>query len=284
MNMHRMMAFTDGDRGGNAAGVVLDADDLDRARRQAVARQVGASETAFVSQAAGYTARVEFFTPVRQIVHCGHATVATFALLRQLERIGDGIHSKLSVDGPRAVRVEDGRVWLSQTPPVIANADLDASLLARAMQLSSAHDVAEQPVIVDVGNRFLHITVRDAATLRDVVPDQDCIAALSERLDLIGWYVAAPDASSSDRAATTRMFAPRYGIPEEPATGMAAGGLGALLAWRAGVSEAEFLIEQGRMSAEPSPSLLRVRIEGRGAIERVWTGGSATRVEPVASR
>ena len=81
-------AFTEGGGGGNPAGVVVDADGLGPAARLRIAARVGLSETAFVSASATETVRLEFFTPTRQIAHCGHATIATFALLRALGRIG----------------------------------------------------------------------------------------------------------------------------------------------------------------------------------------------------
>jgi PhzF family phenazine biosynthesis protein len=58
-------AFVRDGTGGNPAGVVLDADDLGAEDRQAVARQVGLPETAFVSHSAVADVRLEFFTPVR---------------------------------------------------------------------------------------------------------------------------------------------------------------------------------------------------------------------------
>lgn len=71
-------AFVDGEQGGNPAGVVLQADALDARQKQAIAAQVGLSETAFVSSSQSAAFKLEFFTPTRQIAHCGRATVATF--------------------------------------------------------------------------------------------------------------------------------------------------------------------------------------------------------------
>ncbi len=79
---HTVLSFIDGDTGGNPAGVVVDADALTGTQKLAVAQAMGLSETAFVSRSASATFKLEFFTPTRQIAHCGHATVATFSLLR----------------------------------------------------------------------------------------------------------------------------------------------------------------------------------------------------------
>jgi PhzF family phenazine biosynthesis protein len=281
MKKYLVDAFIDQDGGGNLAGVVLDADALAPAEKLAIAREIGASETAFVAPARGHTARVEFFTPTRQIAHCGHATVAAFTLLRSLGHIADGLHSKLSIEGPRAVRIEDGHVWLAQRAPSITSAAEIESVIKASIGLRATQSFVAEPVFVDVGNRFLHLELASAEALRNITPDHEKVRALSERFDLVGFYLAARNASTSERHATTRMFAPRYGIAEESATGMAAGGLGALLAVRSALTRGEYLIEQGRLMPQPSPSLLRVRIEGDAAIESIWTGGRG-RVRPAA--
>jgi PhzF family phenazine biosynthesis protein len=83
-------AFTDNDLGGNPAGVVLDADELNAQQKISIAAKVGLSETAFVSSSNSAAYKLDFFTPTRQIAHCGHATIATFSYLRQLNRIKEG--------------------------------------------------------------------------------------------------------------------------------------------------------------------------------------------------
>ncbi|MFB9148960.1 PhzF family phenazine biosynthesis protein [Roseovarius ramblicola] len=114
------------------------------------------------------------------------------------------------------------------------------------------------PTVVDTGNRFMLVGLGAVDALRAVGPDMAAIEDISERLDLIGFYVFAP--LDGDAVATTRMFAPRYGIDEEAATGMAAGPLGCLLHDRLGAKKDRILIEQGALMTPPSPSLLDVRL------------------------
>jgi PhzF family phenazine biosynthesis protein len=97
MQVRVVNAFVDGERGGNPAGVVLQADALSAAQKQAIAAQVGLSETAFVSCSQSAAFKLEFFTPTRQIAHCGHATVAAFSLLRQLGLVGEGWSNKETI-------------------------------------------------------------------------------------------------------------------------------------------------------------------------------------------
>jgi len=85
--------------------------------------------------------------------------------------------------------------------------------------------------------------------------------AINERLELVGFYVFNNETSTPGHAASARMFAPRCGIREESATGMAAGPLACLLHDRLGVADETIMIEQGMFMAPPSPSILEARLD-----------------------
>ncbi|HAT31477.1 MAG TPA: PhzF family phenazine biosynthesis protein [Janthinobacterium sp.] len=272
-------AFVDGSEGGNPAGVVLHADSLSAQQKLALARKIGLSETAFVSRSERAAFKLEFFTPSCQIAHCGHATVAAFSLLRARGLIGDGPTSKETIDGLRAIEVEAGMVFMEQRAPryaelapaalpqVLASLGVDAAALAA--------DVA--PCVVDTGNPFLLLALLDQAALLALRPDFAAIAAACEAADCVGYYVFSRDPGAPQSQAVARMFAPRYGIDEEAATGTAAGPLACLLHARAGQTRTLMRIEQGRLMAAPSPSILNVRLslDAGGAIERLFVGGAA---------
>ena len=87
-------AFVDNNKGGNPAGVVLNADNLTNEQKLKIAKKVGLSETAFVSKSEIADFKLDFFTPTRQIAHCGHATIATFSYLSQSGLIKNTLSSK----------------------------------------------------------------------------------------------------------------------------------------------------------------------------------------------
>ena len=87
-------AFAENGTGGNPAGVVLNADDLSDKNKLEIAKKVGLSETAFVSKSNTEDFKLDFFTPNKQIAHCGHATVATFSYLRQIGTLQIIVHQK----------------------------------------------------------------------------------------------------------------------------------------------------------------------------------------------
>ncbi|MCR8827862.1 PhzF family phenazine biosynthesis protein [Pseudosulfitobacter koreensis] len=279
--VHVVNAFTLNGSGGNPAGVVLDADALNEAAMQSIAAQTGLSEAAFVSRSPTEGARLDFFTPTRRIAHCGHATIAAFALMRADGRISDGPTSKHTVDGPRRIHVRDGAVFMEQRAPrYLTQADWAGTGVAQvdvlaAIGLSADRlDLRVAPQVVDTGNRFLLIGVASEGDLAGLSVDQGAVARISDALDLIGFYVFAVTGDRGLSHATTRMFAPRYGIPEESATGMAAGPLACLLHDVLGDRRTHFVIEQGRFMPSPSVSriLVDLEIEG-GGIASLMAGG-----------
>jgi PhzF family phenazine biosynthesis protein len=264
-------AFVKNGTGGNPAGVVLDADQYSDAQKLLIAQKVGLSETAFVSKSETCGIKLDFFTPTKRIAHCGHATIATFSYLAELGRFGDGETSKETVDGPRKIILENGMAYMEQLAPTYTPAtdwvDHGVTLEDVLNSLSISEDDLDdraRPVLVNTGNNFIVVAVKDQATLQNIKPDQDAINAISEKLDLIGYYIFTTDTGGSGDTgidATTRMFAPRYGITEEAATGMAAGPLACVLHDVLDIKKDSFLIAQGAFMAEPSPSQIKVTLD-----------------------
>src|SRR5688500_1109515 len=117
VDVQRIAAFSDGDAGGNPAGVVI-ADTLPAAAEmQRVAAEVGFSETAFAAPIAdGW--RVRYFSPESEVPFCGHATIALGAALAL--RFGDGVYTltlndaRITVEG----RASEGLIAAAlQSPP-----------------------------------------------------------------------------------------------------------------------------------------------------------------------
>jgi len=277
-------AFIDGETGGNPAGVVLAANGLAQSQKLNIAGKVGLSETAFVSASQTATLKLEFFTPTRQIAHCGHATIATFSLLHQLGVLGEGRHSKETIDGNRDILIESDLAFMEQRVPTYRSLEDDKETLEVVIQSLniSPNQLLENfaPNIVNTGNRFLVIPLKDAQTLASLDPDFDLVNTISDRFDLIGYYPFSLSTKRPDRISAARMFAPRYGITEEAATGMAAGPLACYLYDIMGRTHADMLIEQGYLMSPPSPSVITVKLElFEGKIKGVMAGGSAKSVE-----
>lgn len=273
-------AFIDGAAGGNPAGVVLDADLLTVNQKLTIARKLGLSETAFVSSSQSATIKLEFFTPTRQIAHCGHATIATFSLLRKLGMVESGHLSKETIDGNRNILIDGDMVYMEQRAPeyrqLPAGSDVLARIAASLGVTPAQFHGSLQPLLVNTSNTFLVLAMPDEQGVSTLRPDFKLIEAISNELDIIGYYVFSDMTTVSGRHAGVRMFAPRFGIPEESATGTAAGPLACYLHDYAGVRDAEIIIEQGYLMQPPSPSVIKVKLAlADGRITHLLAGGTA---------
>lgn len=274
-------AFVDRGQGGNPAGVVLQAERFDRATKQYIAAQIGISETAFVSPSTSADFKLEFFTPKRQIAHCGHATIATFSYLVQQGLLSATQSSKETIDGKRDIFIDEDMAFMEQIAPRYVTLGEPQPVAVEQVlqslgQTESALLPGYYPTVVNTGNSFLIVALRDAGTVQTLKPDFSAIEAISDKLDLIGYYLFNTETRQPGREAGTRMFAPRYGIMEEAATGMAAGPLACFLYDHLHIPKTIFVIEQGHWMEPPSPSEIIVRLSvEQGRIDKLLVGGRA---------
>lgn len=271
-------AFVDEHMGGNPAGVVLNAQQYCQAQKQRIAATVALSETAFVSPSSIADFKLEFFTPTRQIAHCGHATIATFSYLRQIGLLPNDKTSKETIDGRREILMQGVVAYMEQAAPQYIELDQVHQLRAMDSIGLKPSDLLEgaKPCVVNTGNSFLIIGLQDSAIAKSVSPIMTEISTMSDAYDLIGYYIFSPQVVKSGRDAGARMFAPRYGIDEESATGTAAGPLACYLHDKLKNEKSQFLIEQGYLMSPPSPSVIDVKLQTRhGSIVSLMAGGNA---------
>lgn len=276
VDVHILSAFVQNGKGGNPAGVVLHADGLSNEQKSAIAAKVGLSETAFVSASKKADFKLDFFTPTRQIAHCGHATIATFSYLSQSGFIKCNFSSKETIDGVRDIVLQADLAFMEQKAPAYVSIDNRQQQLLQSIGLTEKDILCNAPLsIVNTGNSFALIPVTNQSVLQKITADFDLIHQISEELDLIGYYVFSTETNNPARDATTRMFAPRYGIMEEAGTGMAAGPLACYLYDVLGVKKERLMIEQGMFMNPASPSLIITDLfVNNGVIVKVMAGGT----------
>lgn len=252
-------AFVDKGKGGNAAGVVLNADGLSDQNKLEIAKKVGLSETAFVSKSKTEDFKLDFFTPNKQIAHCGHATVATFSYLKQIGTLQKDSSSKETIDGKRNIKLVGDLAFMEQLPPKYVDVSHKEDLILKSLGIRKTDLLPNAPIkLVNTGNSFILIPVKNAKVLKNLIPDFSLISEISELFDLIGYYVFSTETDTTNSTATTRMFGPRYGILEEAGTGMAAGPLACYLFDVLKIKKNTFQIQQGSYMKVPSPSLIVV--------------------------
>lgn len=196
-------AFTTKRFAGNPAAVMLLDDYPADAMLQAIAAENNLPETAFlVPRSSGYWLR--WFTPTVEVPLCGHATLASAAVV--MERLQPGLDHVVfeSKSGPLPVSKENGCYTLDfparPTAPIAAPAGLELMLGATPLE-----------VLADTFNYT--VVLKDAQTVRQLTPNLDAIA----HLDRTGLIVTARGEPPYDFV--SRYFAPAKGIPEDPVTG-----------------------------------------------------------------
>jgi PhzF family phenazine biosynthesis protein len=268
-------AFIDNNQGGNPAGVVMDADKLNHQQKLSIAKQIGLSETAFVSKSSIADYKLDFYTPNRQIAHCGHATIAVFSYLAENQNLSQGWYTKETIDGTRKILIENNSAYMEQLAPKYTEIESYQNRVVKSLNLNQTQ-ILEKPLLVNTGNSFVIIGVKDQQTLAQLNIDFDSIKTISEQLDLIGYYVYTLETHNLKNDASTRMFFPRYGVDEEAATGMAAGPMACYLYDKVGIKKSKFIIEQGFFMPQPSASKIQVDLKlEKDQITSLMAGGKA---------
>jgi len=259
--------FTDRPLTGNPLAVFTDARAIPEPMLQPLAREINFSETVFVyAPAAGGHARIRIFTPTSELPFAGHPVLGTAFVLGgplQLVEIvletGAGlVPIRLERDGPKIVF---GR--MTQPLPRVEPFPAAAALLA-ALGVARS----ELPVELYVnGPRHVFVTLAREAEVAGLQPDFAALARVGDQ--------TTNCFAGAGRRWKTRAFAPAHGIPEDPATGSAAGPLACHLARHGRIAFGEEIeiaqgVEIGR------PSRLHARVEGSPErMTKVEVGGSA---------
>jgi len=227
----RYAAFTDGGRGGNPAGIVLDAGHLDDLARLEIAAAVGYSETAFVERAgpAG-SFRVRYFSPLAEVPFCGHATIATAAAIAELDgperfrfstRAGQiDVSTTVTPDGLTATLKSVPTRSRPAAPALVAAA------LTTLRWTSDDLDPRYPAHIAFAGEDHLVLAVRDRATLAALDYDFQGLQALMADQR---WTTLHLVRAEDDHTFHARDPFPPGGIVEDPATGAAAAAFGGYL-------------------------------------------------------
>lgn len=264
--------FTDRAYGGNQLAVLPDAEGLDTAQMQAIAREFNLSETTFVTPgAAPGRFRVRIFTPGAELPFAGHPIVGTALALRHLGRVAGECVFELKV-GPVRVEVGEGTATFHRegAPEVRQPGVPDAEIAAMVCVPALAAPAFE----AGYGTAFLFLPLADRATVAHSRLRLEAWQAAEARLWGHGAYVyAVTGVQDGVTQVHARLFAPDLGVGEDPATGSAAAALvGSLPGPADGVHHVAITqgVEMGR------PSLIHATATRVGGVVHAITiGGGA---------
>jgi trans-2,3-dihydro-3-hydroxyanthranilate isomerase len=279
--------FTEAAFGGNQLAVLPDARGISERAMQKVAREFNFSETTFVlpPETPGTDFRLRIFTPANELAFAGHPTVGTAAVLAREGLIplvdgrgrvvfGEGVGPvtvELEVDDQRAF----ARLSLESAVTVPDDRPTPAEVAAA---LSLPDDAVLDAWFATVGTPFCYVHLADREAVDRAVVDRAAWKARFEGAFSDALFFFAGDLADGERL-YARMFAPSFGIEEDPATGGAAATLAGVLANRLPQRDGVFswTIDQGVKMGRPS--LLAASAEKRdGATVRVMVGGASVLV------
>ena len=269
MKYYIVDAFTDQPFGGNPAGVVLlDGNSFpSETLMLQIAAELRYSETAFVRRDSEKEFTIRYFTPTAEVDLCGHATIASFALMHRVLGITCRClcHAKAG-----DISVEAGpRVLMQMTPSEILKTIEDTEEVYRALG-NFDYTPALPVMIVSTGLPDFMIQVGDVETLNRLQPDMEGVRAITEKHCAVSFHVFA--FGNDDHTAHVRDFGPLYGIPEESATGTANASLTHYLQQNGCIpATGDFSFLQGEAMGRPSVVATRVTADGT-----IYVGGTAT--------
>jgi trans-2,3-dihydro-3-hydroxyanthranilate isomerase len=260
--------FTDRPLAGNQLAVFTDAREIPEEQLQPLAKEMNFSETVFVyPPEQGGHVKIRIFTPAAEMPFAGHPVLGTaFVLAGPLQLVTINLETPKGIV-PVELEREGARIVfgrMSQPIPEVSPYEQEAELLA-ALRIERS----ELPIeLYDLGITFVYVALPSEEAVAALEPDY---AALARIQGYVGTYCFA----GSDTRWKARMFAPADGVPEDPATGSAAGPLACHLARHGWIGWGEEIeISQGEEIGRPSTLYARARGSAE-AIERVEVGGSA---------
>jgi PhzF family phenazine biosynthesis protein len=261
MNVQHIAAFSNGQRGGNPAGVVICDQLPDPAVMQRAAAALGYSESVF-AMPVGNAWRVRYFAPEVEVDFCGHATIALGAALARHAKPGvftlELNRARITVEGHLS-----GTGWGAafQSPPT-RSGPVTEPALTEALQLfgltRASLDARIPPAVAHGGADHLVLALNDRETLRAMRYDLAEGRALAERQGYITFSLVYAE---TDRVFHARNPFPPGGVYEDPATGAAAAALAGYLRdlnWPHGGT---ITIRQGEDMGVPSRLVAEIKSE-----------------------
>jgi len=280
--------FTDTRFGGNPLAVLPEAEGLTDRQMQQIAREFNFSESTFVFASSSHTRRVRIFTPTMEVPFAGHPNIGTAFVLASAGELGEiGDHKVVRFEeaaGPVPIsvkRVDGSGIWCELAAPqeLSLGSEVPAEPVARALSLDAEDLVTRthRPMVASVGLPFVFVEVVDRRALSRARVDMRAVDEIAARELPPDIHVYTRSGDEFDIRA--RMFAPRDGVPEDPATGSANCALVGLLTHCMDEAQGEFRwriaqgVEMGR------PSILEARSEKReGRVVGTWIGGRSVLV------
>jgi len=274
--------FTDRKFGGNPLAVFPDAQGLSTEQMQSIAAEFNYAETTFVLPPSDpkHTAHVRIFTPKAEMPFAGHPNVGTAFVLA---RLGKAKGERLVFEEKAGLVVMDltfeaGTVTaarLAAPQPFALGETISTELVAQACGLTAdqIETGTHRPVVASTGNNFVFAEVKSRAVLKAASCNADVFAKHLPMARAVGVHLYVP-AQEHGVEIQSRVFAPLFGVPEDPATGSANVSLIGLLAHLDKRADLTLSKTIGQGFDMGRPSILEAMAEKKaGQVTATYIGG-----------
>ena len=278
LTLYRVSAFPKGNTGGNEAGVVLDTQGITETQMLKIAKRVNYSETAFVlpSEVADY--KLRYFSPTVEVPLCGHATIATFNLMRNLDMLTKKHYTIETQEGILDVYIFDDHVTLQMKKPKYLDT-IKKTEVASQLGIDEAI-ILDLPVqVVSTGIKEIFMGIKNLNALQNIQVNTEKITKLAKQYGAVGIYMFTFE-TLENSSAHGRNFIPLVGIEEESATGTASGALACYLNKYHDATQHHYVFEQGYTLYKPSKITVELKKQDE-AITAVYVGGTMRLIDKI---
>jgi trans-2,3-dihydro-3-hydroxyanthranilate isomerase len=276
--------------GGNQLAVFPDGGQVPEHLMQQIAKELNLSETTFVLPPAhaANDIRLRIFTPGRELPMAGHPTLGTAHVLLQQGYLQPGAGHLVFEEGVGDIRLDfemngqtPGLITMAQPLPAFGATLTDVALLAELLSLQPEDIATQSPAqLVSCGVPFFFVPLKSLDAVKRAKLQTGVLENKIRQPLIESVFLFTTEAETAAGTVHGRMFAPAFGIPEDPATGSACGPLGC------------YLVKYGLVPAQPQsrivceqgfemgrPSILHITIgQDAGGIHAVQVGGRSVLV------
>ncbi len=285
---YQLDVFTEKKFKGNPLAVFTNAVGISDEEMQKIANEMNLSETVFVLPSDKALRRLRIFTPKQELPLAGHPVVGTWNLLANLGITPQIKNGDINIEqevllGVLPVNIEfcDGKplqITMTQGSferfEMIENEE-DIKKLAEGLGLERKDLIQEKnsPIqVVSTGIKSLVVPLRSLDTLSRCQINSSLLSKIYLKYEAVGVYVWTTETKEKESSFHARFFAPDDNIPEDPATGSAAGSFSGYVIHYGITHKNKFVIEQGDFMNRPSRIYAEITGE-KGNVEKVQIGG-----------
>jgi len=264
INIHKIKSFTENPLEGNLAGVIIHAEHLSDFEMQNIAKEVGASETAFIFPSKQSDFRIRWFTPNTEVGLCIHATIAALSILRNKNLLNSNTIRLETKNTELLCKMEKNNIFVKVSGYHPISNPSNYSDIFPMLPINTNQLITAPQIIKIFDDQELVLEVKSLNDLKNLNPSKEQYAQICSLLNVTGISIFTRETFDLKNQIHTREFAPLYGYLEDPLCGMAAGAIAAF------INEKKVLrFEQGHFCG--TKGIITVEPEAHGTF---WIGGS----------